>query len=57
MKRRKIKFVSGSLQLAPDRIEAFPALRKAAAAAAQRPRLARAQARKPVTSKARRKSR
>jgi len=31
MKRREIKFVAGSLQLAPDRIEATPALRKPAA--------------------------
>jgi hypothetical protein len=55
MKRREIKFVAGALQLAPDRIEAFPTLRKAAAA--KRPRLTRAPAQKPVTSKAGGKSR
>ena len=31
MKRREIKFVAGSLQLAPDRIEAAPMPRKTAA--------------------------
>ena len=31
MKRREIKFVAGSLQLAPDRIEAAPTLRKSGA--------------------------
>jgi hypothetical protein len=57
MKRREIKFVAGSLQLAPDRIEAVPTLRKAAAGAAKRPRPARTHARKPATTKAATKSR
>jgi hypothetical protein len=57
MKRREIKFVAGSLQLAPDRIGAVPMLRKAAGGTAKRPRPARMQARKPVTTKAARKAR
>jgi hypothetical protein len=57
MKRREIKFVAGSLQLAPDRVEAVPALRKAAAGAPKRPGPARTQARKPAASKAARKMR
>jgi hypothetical protein len=36
MKRREIKFVAGSVQLAPDRIEAAPALRKSGSAVRKR---------------------
>jgi hypothetical protein len=41
MKRREIKFVAGSLQLAPDRIEAAPRLRKSDRAASKRTNAAR----------------
>jgi hypothetical protein len=57
MKRREIKFVAGSLQLAPGRIEAAPTLRKGAAGPAKRQKPAQAQIRRPATAKAARKSR
>lgn len=44
MKRRVIKFVAGSLQLAPDRIEAARMRGKAAAAPGRGPKRARSQA-------------
>jgi hypothetical protein len=49
MKRREIKFVAGSLQLAPDRIAAAT-LRKTAAESAKRQKPKRAQTRKPLTA-------
>ena len=45
MKRREIKFVAGTLQLAPDRIEAGPSLRKQAAGPREGLKAARSQAR------------
>jgi hypothetical protein len=45
MKRREIKFVAGSLQLAPDRIEAGRSLRKSAAGPRRSPKAARPRAR------------
>jgi hypothetical protein len=42
MKRREIKFVAGSLPLAPDRIEVAPTLRKSASQPRKRPKPGRA---------------
>jgi hypothetical protein len=49
MKRREIKFVAGSLQLAPERVAANT-LRKAATGSAKRQKPSRAQSRKPPTT-------
>ena len=57
MKRREIKFVAGSLQLASDRIEAAPTRRKSTAGARKRTRSAPAPERKPATRTAARKPR
>jgi hypothetical protein len=57
MKRREIKFVAGSLQLAPDRIEALPTLPKAPAGAPKRPKATRRTVRESIISRAERKSR
>jgi len=57
MKRREIKFVAGSLQLAPDRIEAARRLRESDAGPRGRTKPARAQERKPAARTTVRKSR
>jgi predicted secreted protein len=48
MKRREMKFVAGSIQLAPDRIEAAPRLQKSVTALLKRAEPARGRGRKPA---------
>jgi len=57
MKRREIKFVAGSLQLAPDRIEAAPTLRKSTDDPRKGGKAARLRARTPAAQRSPRKRR
>jgi hypothetical protein len=55
VKRREIKFVAGSLQLAPDRIEAGRSLRRQAAGPRKGLKAARAQPTRPARTSSRKR--